>query len=413
MLIEFTVENYKSFKDKTTLSMVASSDKTSLPQNVIEPTGNFKHRLLKSAVIYGANASGKSNFIKAMEFMKNFVWDSIKGDDRSIIDVEPFLFDSESANKPTMFEVDFISNDNNVRYIYGFTADRKKIHEEWLYSFPKGKQVLLFERFLDEAGEQQYKFNRSLSSTKDLVKKTRHNSLFLTVATAFNVEAVGWASKWINSELFHLIHAGGYTTSSMLNYGGTTERLQVIELLQKADLGISDIEVYKKSDDDFDYDFDIVFIRKIRNQLGKETSIRLSFENESDGTQKFYRLAGDILILLEGSFTVFSDELDLRLHPMLVEWILGLFNNSQLSNPGVQLIFTTHNTEIMNPKLFRRDQIWFSEKDHTSGASELFPLTDYKARKGENYKKNYLEGRYGAIPILEKFDFPIRSEGKS
>ncbi|MFA6450837.1 MAG: ATP-binding protein, partial [bacterium] len=408
-------------------------DKETLPQNIIEPSGAFKHRLLKSAAIYGANASGKSNFIKAIEFMTAFVRESVVGDNNTRIDVTPFAFDNECAGKPSLFEADFIHE--GIRYVYGFTVDAERVHEEWLYSFPKGQQATLFERFLDEQHKPQYKFNRSLSKSKDLVGKTRHNSLFLTVATQFNVDFAGKINEWFY--LFRPLPSIEYSmpviTSKMVLNDNNNKNL-IVDFLKKADLEISDFEVEEKTIEvdetsikmlrtllkNLDKngnvfkpppseapkmlsEFMIKFHHRIRTSQGEETFMPMDFKNESDGTQRLFQLAGHIISTLNYQLNVFSDELDLRLHPLLSEWLLEFFHNYKKDSTA-QMLFTTHNTELLNPELFRRDQIWFAEKGHSDGASSLFSLSDYKARKGENFRKNYLDGRYGAIPILQKFD---------
>lgn len=436
MLIEFRVCNYRSFKDEAILSMVASSDKKTLIQNVIEPTGVFKHRLLKSAVIYGANASGKSNLVRAFYFMKDFIMKSVSGDQNTKIDVEPFAFDIKFSNKPSLFEADFIYE--GIRYIYGFSADRAKVHEEWLYSFPKGQQVILFERELQ--GETYvYKFNRpNKKRLNELQINTRGNSLFLTVATQFNVEFAGNVSKWFSSGLrllptVDVIFDIQKDIISKMVIGDKRKKSVIVEFLKNADLGISDIEIVEKEKEIDERifqsiknllmditdssetkaklqnempekikEFIITVQHKSKTSKGGKKVIPLDFSKESDGTKRFFELGGYIIDTINNHYTVLSDELDLRLHPMLSEWFISFFHNYG-KNTNAQLIFTTHNTEIMSPHLFRRDQIWFTEKDDEIGSTKLFPLSKYKPRNKENYRKNYLEGRYGAVPILKRF----------
>ena len=438
MLIEFKVGNYLSFKDETVLSMVASSDKDSLPNNVIEPEGNFKHRLLKSAVIYGANASGKSNLIKAISFMKEFVRASVSGDHNSQIDVTPFIFDETCKQSPSLFEVDFLCK--GIRYVYGFRVDKEKVYEEWLYSYPKGKQVLISERALVDKQEKKYDYriNRSQSKLNDFREKTRHNSLFLTVAAQFNNEMTVNINEWFSSKFLSIRQRNSpfqNVITNMFILENDHFKNIVIDFLKKADFGISNVNMIENeplikidklnkeeaiildildksgnNDEQFLLDelqrqskLELSFSHIIRNDLGENQECPLDFKYESDGTHRFYTLIGEFLFLIHSSIIKFADELDLQLHPMLTRWLIDFFHNNDKVFSS-QLIFTTHNSDIMDPKLFRRDQIWFATKDRSTGASSLFSLSDYKRRKGENHRKNYLEGRYGAIPILEKFD---------
>ncbi|HOY62438.1 MAG TPA: ATP-binding protein [bacterium] len=420
------MKNFLSFKEETTLSMVATSDRKTLPQNVIEPTGVFKQRLLKSAVIYGANASGKSNLIEAMFHVRYFLENSTKGNNQTPIDVNPFAFDGECADKPSMFELDFLHE--GIRYIYGFSVDRKTVHEERMYHFPKGQQAMLFER-----SEQEFNFNRArLKELKDLTPKTRHNSLFLTVAAQFNVDFANKVNDWLKGFLplpsinFPMMEH----TASLLKKEDFKKI--VLDFMSNADFSVLDIVVDEKERKLSEYDkkildlitqkiadeeplgesarpeikmtkdLDIKFYHRVANAGGQQ-GIPLDIELESDGTQRIFQLSGYLIDTIRNGLKVISDELDLRLHPLLSEWLISFFHNYK-KDSSAQLIFTTHNAELLSPELFRRDQIWFAEKDASTGASKIFSLSDYKPRKDENFRKNYLAGRYGAVPILRRFD---------
>ncbi|HOC93296.1 MAG TPA: ATP-binding protein [bacterium] len=435
MLIEFKVKNYLSFKEETVLSMVASNDKQTLPQNVIEPSGTFKHRLLKSAVIYGANASGKSNFLSALSFVESFVRNSTNGDNETIIGIEPFAFDSDCSNKPSTFELDFIQD--GTRYIYGFSADKRMVHNEWLYHFPRGQQALLFERSANENFEQLYKFTREQKKRlSELSRNTRQNSLFLTVATQLNVDFAKKVNSWFSSfrQLPLITSSSPFFTSDLFSKNKDIKDM-VLSFLKKADLEIDDI-VYVKKEKEIDkkadfllqelfsmidpsgkkmptissttsgtfIEYDLWFVHKTINSSGEEQRTQIRFDRESSGTQRFYEIAGYIILTILDNLTIFSDEIDLRLHPRLIAWMIDLFHKFK-EKATSQLIFTTHNTELLSPELMRRDQIWFVEKNRSTNASHLFSLADFKhVRKEENFRKNYLDGRYGAVPILQKFD---------
>lgn len=436
MLIEFSVKNYLSFKDRATLSMVASPD-NSLPENLIKNAQGTKIDLLKSAVIYGANASGKSNFIKAFSFMENFVRTSTDGQDDTPINVRPFKLIASCLELPSEFEVVFIRK--GIRYIYGFSADRKDIHEEWFYNYPKGQRSLLFERKQSSSGAIVETGKQFKGEKKKIEKLTRHNSLFVTVAAQFNNEIAKIVLEWFRKQIKFSDEPIKDLMFTLAGPEFIPETKEAISgFLRRADLGINDYK-YKPeflTNEDFDkvlsqithnmkknnigkieaikdgekvtviHPDSIMCTHKGKDSKGKSIDVDFSFEDESDGTKTLFGLSGPWIYVLMNGLVLIRDELETRLHPSLSRWLINIFNLNKANPHGAQLIFTTHNTDLLDNKLFRRDQIWFTEKKHATGATDLFSLWDVKKkpRKHENFRKNYLEGSYGAIPILEKFE---------
>ena len=424
MLVEFRVKNFRSFRDEQTLSLVASNDKT-LNNNCIE-VGEM--RLLKAAGIYGPNASGKSNLVKAISTMKQIVLKSTDDKLKENTTLKPFLLDRESSKEPTYFEVTFIQQE--IRYQYGFTANSQRVFDEWLIAYPKGRARMLFSRFFDfEKNDTIWKFGSFLKGDKNKLKSmTREDSLFLSVGAKWNNEQLNNIYEWFQSKLKIKDYSESWhnTTTSMLDNPKYDDienihlKKQVIDFLKKADLGISGFKVREMNIDELD------FLNKISSEYRKglteafekhplkkvetlhrndqnQIPVLFDLEEESDGTQQLFYFAGPLILSVRQGITLFVDEIESSLHPLLVRELIKFIQNPEINKKGAQLIFTTHDTTLLDSELFRRDQIWFTEKDKKD-ATHLYPLSDYKPRLGEAYQKGYLSGRYGAIPILEEFD---------
>lgn len=409
MLIEFSVENYLSFRDRVTFSMVASSPGEH-EENLL-PAGR-KLNLLRTAVIYGANASGKTNLFRAMRFMKDFVKNSSKAtqaDER--IDTEPFRLDTETENRPSLFEIIFIRD--RIRYRYGFEADQTRVHNEWLFYAPKTGERELFIREKDV-----FEIETHFSEGKGLESKTRENALFLSVAAQFNGEISKNILKWFGR--FNVISGfaeyGDVTTAYMKrgeSFGG-----RVGEFLKTADLGIEAVNIGKTRSADIP--------KSLRGSLisghAEKTDIKTLHrkydanrkvvgsanfglaKNESEGTRKIFSLAGPILNALAGSEILVADEMDAGLHPLITKFVIEMFSSRESSPNRAQLIFNTHTTNVLDRNLFRKDQIWFTEKDRY-GSTELCSLLDYKVKDDDSYGKDYMLGRYGAIPYIDTDGF--------
>ena len=424
MLAEFRVENFKSFKDEQVLSLIVSSDE-SKGKNSVEVGG---HSILKTAVVYGANASGKSNLIQAMACMNGIIRNSAGYKPNENLPVVPFLFDEKTKSAPTTFETTFFME--GIRYQYGFSATKEQIHKEWLMAWPKGREQRWFER---DCNESEPYFGPSLKGqNKSTWSQVKKNSLFLSVAAQFNHKQLSKVYEWFMIQLRELpdTHEGIALTDSFLFKGKDLEDEPdihdiAIDALKKADFGVNDFEIEKVEVNIEDIGFPDYMPEDIRKTLAKQFSERphyrktlyhcdgkysLIFEEESDGTQRFYSLLGPLLVSTAFGYTVYKDELELNLHPLLTREIIVSLRDrvspldDMHDNISAQLIFTTHDTTLLDPELFGRDQVWFTEKDEF-GATRLYSLADYKdVRKGEPMQKRYLAGRYGAVPVLERFD---------
>ena len=435
MLVEFSVENYRSIKERQTLSMVASTDKTMLESNSFAMPNSKKMRLLTSAAIYGANASGKSNLVQAIQILRSIVLNSASrmqvGDRFSI---QPFLFDEESARKPTCFEVIFIHD--NIRYEYGVSLDQNRVYEEWLLAYPKGRAQTWFSReynpenpeLKEEANGYEWSFPSLKGEKKRIQQLVRPNSLFLSHAAQNNHPQLTAIFHWFGDRLKVIntkVALRDYT-ASIYNQRPDFKKY-ILHLMFPADSGIDDIRVKAKPLSDrlqnaidvfpdllsevgvaVQSDFpdkmlqlvenskthDIVTVHKQKN----DKLIELKLEEESEGTQRLFELAGPWLeVLMEGKI-LFVDELDRSMHPILARELVKMFNNPESNPKNAQLIFTTHDTTLLDSELFRPDQVWFTEKDKSQ--TQLYSLLEFRPRKDESLQRGYLLGRYGAIPFI-------------
>jgi AAA15 family ATPase/GTPase len=402
MLIEFKVKNFRSIKDEMVLSMLASSDK-SHNTNLITCEALNDDRLLKTAAIYGANASGKSNIIKAFSTMVRIINTSHSYQKGAKLDYDPFRFDSENKAKPTEFQVVFIIDD--VKYIYYFSYDDSKIIDESLHYYPNGRKALIFDR--KNTTDFEFKIDETVQRFNS--EKTPENVLYLSRATQLNYELTANAFKWFSE---HVIVISSTDTPQYFDYTSDliinkNKKIEILAALKAADIGIEDINAERtdvKLDDlpeELPTELKKILIGK--KQLRIKTihhgeSYDLS-QFESDGTQRIYSLIGPIISTIEGGGIIVLDELDTKLHHFLNVLIIGFFHDSK--NQASQLIFTTHNTQLLTQEIFRRDQIWFTEKNPDAGSTELYSLLEFHQRKDTNIREGYLAGRYGAIPFLK------------
>jgi len=424
MLIEFTVENFRSFKDEQKFSMVANSDKDTLCDNYFS---HGKLNLLKSVAIYGPNASGKSNLIKAIETMKEIVLGSDVGESgQAFKNIVPFRLDRSFASEPSKFEVMFIQG--KVRYQYGFTATTERIYDEWLVAYPKGYRQEWFSRSFDtKTGNTAFQFSQSYfkGEKKVIERSTGSNRLYLSVGSQLNNPQLEAVYQWFNNTLIPVTTDAnikrGYTATTLFDRKNDgLYKNRILRLLAEVDPGITDVTVTGFDADQALAEYPLPdemppddrkkILKELRDKklLRVETihksahgkDIRFDLNFESEGTRRFFELLGPWFDTVDNGRVVFFDELETSLHPKLASFIIQFIHASQ---SGAQLIFTTHNTSLMNPELLRRDQIWFTEKNKT-GSSELYPLTDFGPRRDEAFEKRYLSGRYGALPIINAFD---------
>jgi uncharacterized protein len=426
MLIEFSVGNYRSFKEKVTFSMVAANitakDKQLDENNVYKTNKNLE--LLKSAAIYGANASGKSNLAKAIGFMKWFMVNSSKETQSTDeINVECFRLNTETEAKPSFFEIAFLLD--GKKYRYGFETTTERVVSEWLFYVPQSRETKLFER----KGQIIDLPNKSYGGQEieQLTKLTRDNALFLSVCAQFNVDIAEKILNWLtkNLKILSASDNNGYLGYTLNCFKENKNKDEIIQLVQKLDLSIHDIEVEEISDDSLPDNL-LEFFKKINdvkenitpkavkatitsvktkhkkfdekgNYISDEI-FNLSSE-ESEGTQKLFALAGPLFDVLKKGKVLIVDELDARLHPLISRAIVEMFNSNETNPNNAQLIFMTHDTNLLSNKLFRRDQIWFTEKNRV-GATDLYSLVEYKVRNDASFESDYIKGKYGAIPYI-------------
>jgi AAA15 family ATPase/GTPase len=398
MLLEFTVGNFLSFKDKKTFSLEAGGIKTVLPDNVVQ---NGKYKVLRSAAIYGANSSGKSNFVKALDFMVNTVKNSSKLNSIDKLGAKPFLLNTETENQPCYFEILF--TEGASRYRYGFELDNDKIHSEWLFILEANskKEVPYFVRELEGIGVADV-----FEEAKGLESKTRDNGLFIPLVDQFNSEVAKSAMRNMSKMkvLSGIEHKSAISMTSVL-YRYDEDRQEIESFIEKLKLGFDRF----KLDDDANFSFGkrIKTIHKKYNGKGEFIS-DLEFDlndQESSGTNKLFDLSGNIVFSLMYGSVLIIDELDSKLHPILTQEIIKLFNNPETNPKNAQLIFTTHDINLLGANLFRRDQIWFTEKDEFE-ATDLYSLLEFKdgngksVRNDRSFEADYIRGRYGAIPYI-------------
>jgi len=420
MLIQFTVGNFLSFGEKVTLSMVKTAVHE-LPGNVTKLDEDIA--LLKSAVIYGANASGKSNLIKAIMFMRFFgAVSSIVLQIDETIGITNFLLNEETRKQSSFFEIVFIID--KITYRYGFEVDNKKVNKEWLYYTPKIKEEELF--FRDTEG---IRISGGFSEGKGLKQKTRVNCSFLSVVAQFNGEISSKIVKWFSNL--------NITTSS--DYQVSRDRIidriekepnlkeEIIKFISVADNGIEDFKIKSviESPEQMEKNTShkgqgklkknsILFRHKIHNiDKEEQSTIDLPVFFESEGTKKMFALSLPIIDAIKKGKIVIIDELENHLHPLLLKYVIKLFNSYSNQN-NAQLIFTTHSLTCMDNECFRRDQIWFTEKNALN-ESNLFSLAEYKIndrkiRNDASFSKDYLLGKYGAVPFIADIDLSFKEK---
>lgn len=430
MLIEFTVGNFRSFREPVTLSMVAaniSSADKSLDENNVFPVDDDLS-LLSSAAIYGANASGKSNLAFALFFFRWFVRNSTKAlQDEDPIPIEPFRLSTNFENQPSVFEVVFLLDGR--RYRYGFEVTQQRVIAEWLFMARTAKETRLFMREGDKITLNEKTFREG----RQLADKTRPNALFVSVVAQFNGSTAKKILQWFRA--FNVISGlnDNYLDYTLNCIDQGTNKEEIYEFIRKLDLSIGDFRLEKLHDriNGHSTVAPEVIPHKNRNgelpaerekpripvavrtahpkfdadgrQVGEEL-FDLS-NHESEGTRKLFAFAGPLVDTLKHGKRLFIDEMDARLHPLISSAIVRLFHSKESNPKGAQLIFVTHDTNLLSNRMFRRDQIWFAEKDR-QGATHLYSLVEYRLENGTGvrndalFENDYIRGRYGAVPFL-------------
>jgi AAA15 family ATPase/GTPase len=384
MLIQFTVENHRSIKNSAVISFAASKDK-SFEEYLLHP--DAKKTLLPALAIYGANAAGKSNVLHAMMTMKEMVvGNAAKASKGQKLPWEPF----GGMKQPTTFEIVFIYQ--GIRYTYGFSFDAKKIYKEYLFHWPNGREALIFSR---EDGV--FEFRENVNEQMTLSNRTPDNKLYLVSSNDWNLPQTENAYQWFLEKLTLLMEEEPATSETVAQIAsGDDKKARILKELLLADLGITDVAI-KNSSGKAPV---ITTTHRIINEDGTTEYFQLLMEQESAGTQHFFTRIGGWLQALENGALLVVDEIEDSLHPLLTRRLIEMVQDKTVNTKGAQLIFTTHDAMLLDLNFFRRDQIWFAEKNDKTCATELYSLASFSPRKGENVRKGYLQGRFGAIPFI-------------
>ncbi len=417
MLLNFKVKNYRSIKDEVILDLQATRDKAMKNESTFD-SGDIS--LLKSAAIYGANASGKSNILKDLTVFRMMILESfLRGNVASDLPSEYFKLSSETENKPSFFEMTFLL-DGEV-FAYGFEFGKKKIHTEWLKQ-EKGKKTLFNRK------GQEIKSNRNYfqESSAVLKQQTLERVLFLSVLANNNTPL----SKKIIQLIQKINFISGTNRGNTLNFSfgqflsnaGMAEKMK--DFIVKADFGVMDIRASEKMilakqiqnipdkfkeilfrEDSKIAERNLKFLHKKYDESGKEAGSEPLdfFSEESEGTQQMFALSAPFIDTLKNGKILFIDEIDASLHPLLCQYLISIFNSREKNSKNAQLIFTTHDISLLSEEFLRRDQIYFTDKNKR-GATELFSLSDISERKGVDFAKRYLEGRYNALPYITDYE---------
>ena len=377
---------------------------------------------MKAAALYGPNAGGKTNVLRALAFLQWLVVNSATGlRPGAKLPPESFRLDPETDIEPTILTLTFVAE--KIRYELAVAVSPDRIVQERLVAWPAGRAQVWYDRVWNaEAKSYDWSPAQPTDFRRDpgIVEKTRENALFLSTAAQWNNAQVGPVYRWFESQLrfLNLAAGGGLDpgfTAKLMEQSPET-RMALQGLLRTADLGVAGVDAKERDllEDNFRKAFS-----SIEKELGQEILPRktweISFQHEgkegkvvslpwpleSAGTCRFFSLLGPGVDVVANRYVICIDELDTSLHPLLVAELLRLFFKSTEKNPGAQLLFTTHNPLLLDITLLRRDQVWFADKDR-EGASFLYPLTDYKPRVDESLARGYLSGRYGAVPFIPK-----------
>lgn len=384
MLIQFTVENHRSIKDSAVVSFAASKDK-SLEEYLIPL--DAKKSLLPAVAIYGANAAGKSNVLHAMMTMREMiVGEASKVSKGQKLPWEPF----GGTKTPTAFEI--VYTYGGIRYAYGFSFDSKKIYTEYLYHWPNGREALIFSR-----ENEKYEFRENVNEQVTLSNRTPDNKLYLVSSNDWNLPQTENAYKWFLEEMTVLMDEAPAASETIAKIvSGDDGKARILRELLLADLGISDV-VIKNPGGRTPL---ITTTHRIINEDGSIEYFQLLMDQESAGTQRFFARIGGWLQAIENGALLVVDEIEESLHPLLTRRLIEMVQDRTINTHGAQLLFTTHDAMLLDLSFFRRDQIWFAEKDDKTCATQIYSLASFSPRKGENVRKGYLQGRFGAIPFI-------------
>ena len=425
MLVEISIQNYKSIAERQTLSLMAGAASSRRNCSSLETHNSMAPRVLRSSCLFGANGSGKSAFVEAISFLTDFVENSAM--DRQIdaeIEVKPFAYDPEWRESPTEIEAIFVHNE--TLYQYGFIADSVRVYDEWLFENPSEEGTRLrkiFTRsFDDDTQEYDWNLNKThLKGERESWKNnTRKNALFLSTAVQLNSEDLRPAHEWLTRHLRIVEDVSRLHHSfSVRQFVEEDWKDEILSLLNSADVPLDDIEIDVGDFDPNDLpeglpkdaisklkkEFRDAKVIKKMETVRYDTdgdAIKLPFSEESAGTNVLFNLAGPLLDTLKSGYTLVIDELHNNLHPLALRYIVDLFASKTVNKKGAQLLFTSHEASILDDTCIHRDQVWFVEKK--SLATHLKPLSSFKTRDSISLQKAYLDGRFGAIPVIDDLD---------
>lgn len=425
MLLRFSVSNHRSIRDQQELLLSASGAEDQ-SNGLIPCSAAPGGAVLPLAVIYGANASGKSNLLEALRFMRSMVLDSHnKGEPGGGVPVRSFKLDSTSRRSPSRFEIDFVVN--GVRHHYGFQASDKAFEQEWLYAFPGVRPQLWFERTGDE-----FRFGRELKGQNRAIEAlTRPNSLFVSAGAQNDHAQLSRVFGYFQSIVGGVQTPAtlGATMSDLLPTGDDLDR-RVVDFLHEISTGVVDHRENRKELPAEVREFKGKLAAFIRDALGSDAVgsdtdddqfvtielghrahggdvIYFELEAESAGTRRLLVVLSSAFAALDAGTLLCVDELNASLHTQASEAVIRLFGSRKHNPNGAQLIATTHDTNLLASPLLRKDEVWLTEKDE-AGATHLYPLTDIETRLGDNLERGYLQGRFGAVPFAK----PVSTLGK-
>ena len=398
MLVNFTFKNFRSFKDEKTLSMEAASIQE-LSDSIMS---RGESELLPVAVMYGANSSGKSNVLKALKAMRDVLLNSVRLNPKDKLDAEPFSLDMTSESEPTSFEIQFTVGTSRYRYGFDYTADY--IVAQWLYEKRPGERE--FEMFV-RAGDE---FKISKTRFAEGIGKegaTPANRLFVSLVAQLNGKISQAILDWFsNIEYISGMDGKGYAGKTLeMLFNKERGAAEIARFFDEADLGFTELDV--ELDTTGNAPMKSETVHRLFDADGNCIGSR-SFPTEkmeSEGTKKMIEIAGPLFDTINSGKILVVDELDAKLHPFLTRKIIGLFMSGEVNTKGAQLIFATHDTNLLNIRFLRRDQIWFTDKDAT-GSSDLYSLVEFRDDKGRKVRndssieKDYINGRFGAVPFM-------------
>ena len=419
MLISFSVANYRSFAAEQCLSLSAGRFRSERVGAVLDtPVKDVPH-LLRAACLLGANGAGKSNVISALDFLQDLVANSAqsmqKGD---TIEVTPFKLDADLVEEPSTFEILFFYE--GVEYHYNISVSKKEVISECLLARSKSKPLReVFSRVKTVDGIEWNLGSLPKAQAKLWRQSTRDNALFLSTAVQLNSEELAKPFEWITDRLRVQTTQDGFSASLtahlLKDHVEDGCRDAILNLIKEADLAISDVIVDEMEFDESNIPEDIsdevrkAIMARMKDQKfyssrfvhrtrQKEPTV-FELEDESEGTQRLFEMAGPWISSLRHDVTLVVDELDRSLHPLLARLLVRMFQDPEDKASKAQLIFSTHDLSFLDAGVLERDQVWFVEK-RRAGNSELIPLLEYRPRKGEAVRQNYLRGRYGGIPAI-------------